>query len=93
MRRWVAVLMLSLSLAYLGATSMDSCTEGVRDDCAPVCHIFCIDGCSTAVVPGSPEPPPPDSLPGPVYLVKVNQPILCFDLEPEKEPPRAPSRL
>lgn len=89
MKRWIAILILCLSLGYLGTTSVDPCAEGVRDECAPICHIFCADGCSTSVVPESPAPPPPDPMPRPAYETTFVQPILCLDLEPEKEPPRA----
>ena len=88
MKRWTAIFLLCFSLVYLGATSIDPCSEGVRDECAPICHVFCADGCSTAVVPESPVPPPPDALPGPVYEKTVVRPVLCLDPEPEKEPPR-----
>lgn len=89
MRRWVAILLLCLASIYLGTTSLDQCAEGVGDDCAPVCHIFCADGCGTVPVPEAPRPAAPDPLPGPRFEVEPVERLICMDLEPEKDPPRA----
>ncbi|MFN7958705.1 MAG: hypothetical protein U0P46_10355 [Holophagaceae bacterium] len=89
MRRWIAVLLLCLASIYLGATSLDQCAEGVRDDCAPICHIFCADGCATVPVPEAPAPPSPDPLPAPRFEASPAERLVSLDPEPEKDPPRA----
>ena len=89
MRRWLAILLLCLASIYLGATSLDQCAEGVNDDCAPVCHIFCADGCATVPVPDTPVPPASDSLPRPRYEVERVEHLVELTIEPEKDPPRA----
>ena len=89
MRRWLAILLLCLATAYLGATSMDPCAEGPGDDCAPICHILCVDGCATAPVPEAPVPPPPDPLPQSRFTIERIEDLVSLDIEPEKEPPRA----
>lgn len=89
MRRWVAILLLCLASLYLGATSLDQCAEGPGDDCAPVCHILCADGCATVPVPEAPRAPAPDPLPDPVFLAEPAAHLITLDIEPEKEPPRA----
>lgn len=89
MRRWVAILLLCLASLYLGDTSLDQCAEGVNDDCAPVCHIFCADGCATVPVPDTPVPPAPDPLPRPRYEAEQAENPVELVIEPEKEPPRA----
>jgi hypothetical protein len=88
MRRWIAILLLCLASVYLGATSVDLCNEGPGDDCAPVCHIFCADGCATVPVPDTPAPPSPDPLPRPCFQAEPAECVISMDLEPEKEPPR-----
>jgi len=89
MRRWVAILLLCLASVYLGATSVDLCVEGPGDDCAPICHILCADGCATVPVPDAPVPPSPEPLPSPRFVAeRVDCPI-SLDIEPEKDPPRA----
>lgn len=89
MRRWVAILLLCLASFYLGATSMDACAEGVNDDCAPICHIFCADGCATVPVPEPPVPPLPESLPDHRYEAERVGNLVCLVIEPEKDPPRS----
>jgi len=89
MRRWVAILLLCLASLYLGATSLDQCAEGVNDDCAPICHIFCADGCATVPVPEAPVPPLPDPLPRPMFVADTIENLFSLNIEPEKEPPRA----
>ena len=89
MRRWAAILLLCLASFYLGATSLDTCAEGVQDDCAPVCHIFCADGCATVPVPDRPVPPVPDPLPSPSFEAERDDHLVSLDIEPEKDPPRA----
>jgi hypothetical protein len=88
MRRWVAILLLFLASVYLGATSLDQCAEGVADDCAPVCHVFCADGCGTVPVPEAPVPPSPDPLPKTRFESERVEPPVSLDTEPEKDPPR-----
>ncbi len=88
MRRWAAILLLCLATFYLGATSLDQCTEGVNDDCAPVCHIFCADGCATVPVPETPVPPAPDPLPRLLYEAERAVQLVSLFIEPEKDPPR-----
>jgi hypothetical protein len=89
MRRWIAILLLCLASVYLGATSVDLCVEGSEDDCAPICHILCADGCATVPVPDTPVPPSPDPLPSPRFVTeRVDCPV-SLDIEPEKDPPRA----
>lgn len=88
MRRWVAILLLCLASVYLGATSLDPCAEGVKDDCAPVCHIFCADGCATVPVPEAPAAPAPDAPPRPRYEAERAENLVDLVMEPEKEPPR-----
>lgn len=89
MKRWFAILLLCLASFYLGATSLDQCAEGVSDDCAPVCHIFCADGCATVPVPDTPAPPAPDVLPRPRYEAERAEHLVELTIEPEKAPPRA----
>jgi hypothetical protein len=89
MRRWVTILVLCLASFYLGATGLDECAEGVNDDCAPVCHIFCADGCATVPVPDAPVPTAPDPLPRPCYGVGPAEQLVSLVIEPEKDPPRA----
>lgn len=89
MRRWVAILILCLASFYLGATSLDQCSDGVSDDCAPICHIFCADGCATVPVPDSPVPPSPDPLPSPRFIAERVVNRVNLEIEPEKDPPRA----
>lgn len=89
MRRWAAILLLCLATFYLGATSLDQCAEGVNDDCAPVCHIFCADGCATVPVPDTAAPPAPNSLPRPRYEAERAEDLVELVIEPEKTPPRA----
>ena len=88
MRRWVVILLLCLSTFYLGATSLDQCADGASDDCAPVCHIFCADGCATVPAPKAPVPPCPGSLPRPDYEAERVEHLVSLVIEPEKEPPR-----
>lgn len=88
MRRWAAILLLCLATYYLGATGLDECTEGVNDDCAPICHILCADGCATVPVPDSPAPPAPDPLPHPRYEAERDENLVSLVAEPEKDPPR-----
>lgn len=89
MKRWVTILLLSLASFYLGATSLDQCSDGVNDDCAPVCHIFCADGCATVPVPESPVPPDPDPLPHIRYEAERAENLISLAVEPEKDPPRS----
>lgn len=88
MKRWIATLFLLLVAFYIGAAQLDRCDEA-PNDCGQVCHILCNDGCATAPVPVPPGPPQPDSMPKPVYDASIVHPVLAFDLEPEKAPPRA----
>ena len=88
MRRWAAILLLCLASIYLGATSLDQCANGVKDDCAPACHIFCADGCATVSVPGTPVPPAPDPLPRLHYEAERAEHLVSLVIEPEKDPPR-----
>ncbi len=89
MRRWVAILILCLASFYMGATSLDQCAEGFKDDCAPICHIFCVDGCATVPVPEAPVPPSPDPLPKHCFEAERVVHLVSLDIEPEKDPPRA----
>ncbi len=89
MRRWVAILLLCLVGLYLGATGVDTCAEGPGEDCAPICHLLCSDGCATAPMPERPVPPPADPLPQPRFLAERVEYLVSLHLEPEKEPPRA----
>lgn len=89
MRRWVAILLLFLASVYLGATSLDRCAEGLKDDCAPVCHVFCAGGCANVPVPETPVPPSPDPLPRPQFEAERVARFVSMDTEPEKDPPRA----
>jgi len=88
MRRWVAVAFLLLIAFYAGVSHADPCEASPRDH-GQVCHLLCTDGCATAPVPVAPAAPPPDVLPKPVYDVSVDRPVLTFEREPEKAPPRA----
>jgi hypothetical protein len=89
MRRWAAILLICLATFYLGATGLDECADGVNGDCAPVCHIFCADGCATVPVPDSPVQPAPDPLPRLCYRVECAERLVSLVIEPEKDPPRA----
>lgn len=89
MRRWVAILLLFLASVYLGATSVDRCAEGLEDDCAPICHILCADGCGTVPVPEASVPRLPDSLPKPCFVAERVVNLVNIEIEPEKDPPRA----
>jgi hypothetical protein len=88
MRRFITILLLCLASVYLSATYVDPCGEGPVDDCAPICHILCADGCASVPVPEIPASPLPEPTPGISYKESVDQPILSLGLEPEKEPPR-----
>ncbi len=89
MRRWVAILLFCLSSAYLAATAVDNCAEGLKDDCAPICHLFCADGCATVPVPEAPVPPSPNSPPKHNFEAERVVDLVSLDIEPEKDPPRA----
>jgi len=89
MRRWIAILLLCLASIYLGATGLDACIEGPDDDCAPVCHILCADGCATVPVPEAPQPPSPDPPPRPCFAPEPVVDLGSLAIKPEKEPPRA----
>jgi len=89
MRRWAAILLLFLASFYLGATSLDPCTGGSGDDCAPVCHIFCPDGCASVPEPELPAPQVPDPLPRPRYEAERALDLVSQVIEPEKTPPRS----
>ncbi len=89
MRRWVAGLFLALSLFYLGAVSTDHCEDRVSDDCAPICHILCADGCAVAPLPLGPIPPPPDALPRAPHEHGQAPALVSLVIEPEKDPPKA----
>lgn len=89
MRRWLAILLLCLASVYLGATSLDPCAEGPGDDCAPMCHILCADGCATTPVPETPVPPASGPLPQSRFMIERIEDLVSLDIEPEKEPPRA----
>lgn len=89
MRRWTAILILFLASFYFGATSLDQCSNGIKDDCAPICHIFCADGCATVPVPEAPVPPSPDPLPRSMFVADTIENFVSLNIEPEKEPPRA----
>jgi len=89
MRRWVAILLLCLASVYLGATGLDQCAEGVGDDCAPICHVFCADGCATVPVPEAPAHLSLDPLPRPSFESEPVVNLVSLDIEPEKDPPRA----
>jgi hypothetical protein len=89
MRRWVAILLLCLASVYLSATGVDHCADGVQDDCAPICHILCADGCGTVPVPDAPVPPTADPLPRPHFALTPAESLLSLHIEPEKDPPRA----
>ena len=88
MRRWIAILLFCLATVYLGATSLDPCVEGSGDDCAPICHILCADGCAAAPMPEAPVPPASDPLPQPRFLTDRFEDLVSLDIEPEKDPPR-----
>ena len=88
MKRWVAILLLCLVGAFLGATGMDECGGSADDTCAPVCHLLCSDGCAAAPMPQSPASPAPDPLPRFNYNVIPALPPLARTVEPEKTPPR-----
>lgn len=89
MRRWVAILLLCLASLYLGATGVDQCAEGLEDDCAPICHILCADGCATVPVPDVIVPPLPDPHPRPRFEIQPGVPLVTLETEPEKDPPRS----
>jgi len=89
MRRWIAILLLCLASIYLGATGLDACIEGPDDDCAPVCHILCADGCATVPVPDTPVPPLPDAPLRPSFVAERVVDLVNCEIEPEKDPPRA----
>ena len=89
MRRWAAILLLCLASFYLGATSLDRCSDDAKDDCVPVCHLFCVDGCATVPVPVAPAPPAPDPLPRFRHEAEQAEHLVSSVVEPEKTPPRA----
>lgn len=89
MRRWVAALFLALTVFYLGASGIERCENRVVDDCAPVCHITCADGCAVAPLPVTPTPPPPDPLPRAPHEHGQAPTLVSLDIEPEKDPPKA----
>ena len=89
MRRWVAILLLCLASVYLGATEVDRCAEGVVDDCAPICHMLCADGCATVPVPDAIVPPSSDAPLRPRFEAQRVVNLVTSDIEPEKDPPRA----
>jgi len=89
MRRWIAILLLGLASVYLSATAVDLCTEGPDEDCAPICHILCVDGCATVPVPEAPQPGLPEAPPRPSFAAEPVRDLASLDIEPEKEPPRA----
>jgi hypothetical protein len=89
MRRWIAALFLTITVFYLGASRIDRCTDRVADDCAPVCHILCADGCAVAPLPVAPTPPPPDPLPRAPHEHEQASALVSLEIEPEKDPPKA----
>ncbi len=89
MRHWVVILLLGLATLYLGATSLDRCAEGRNDDCAPVCHMLCADGCATVPVSQTPAPPVHDAAPQPRFEPERVVALVSLEVEPEKDPPRA----
>ena len=89
LRRWVAIAFLCMTAVYLGAASVDCCSDGPTDPCAPLCHMLCSDGCATAPVPEAPVPPPSDPLPRPRYSAERVEHLVTLTIEPEKEPPRS----
>lgn len=89
MRRWIAALFLALTVFYIGASRIDRCADRAIDDCAPVCHMLCADGCATAPLPVTPTPPPPDPLPHAPYKHGQAPDLVSLDIEPEKDPPKA----
>jgi len=88
MRRWIAILLLCLVTGYVGATSLDPCTDQIHDGCAPICHLSCPGGCATVPVTHPPVPPVPEPLPRPRYEVERTEDLVSLVLEPEKTPPR-----
>jgi len=89
MRRWLAILLLCLASVYLGATSLDHCSDGLEDDCAPVCHVFCADGWGPGPVSDAGPPPRPGPRPGRRFEAERVVHLVSLDIEPEKDPPRA----
>ena len=85
----MAVFLLALASLYLGATSLDRCVEGPNDDCAPLCHILCADGCATLPVPEAPAPPSPEAARRPCFEAEKVVLLVSLDIEPEEDPPRA----
>jgi len=88
-RHWVAVLLLVVVATFLATTGTDHCDEGLTGHSQTSQHLLCIDDCTPALVPDAPAAPPPDPMPKPVYKQTVDLPVLNFDLEPEKAPPRS----
>ena len=87
-RRWAAILLLFLASFYAGTSNLDQCSGRICDDCAPVCHICCVDGCATVPVPETPVPQAPDPLPRPRYEAERAVDLVSLVIEPEKTPPR-----
>jgi hypothetical protein len=88
MRRWLAILLLCLIGAYLGATGADACSGSAEEACAPACHLVCSDGCAAAPVPVAPAAPDTDPLPRAAFKVSPPALPLLRTVEPEKTPPR-----
>jgi len=88
MRRWIAVLLLTIVATFIATYGADRCDDGLGSHNQRSQHILCIDDCAPALVPQAPIPPPPDPMPKLVYERTPVRPILSLDLEPEKEPPR-----
>ena len=88
MRRWVAACFLLLIAFYLGAAGKDRCDDRPRPE-GQVCHLLCADGCATAPLPTVPASPEPDPLPRERHPIEPTVALVCLDLAPEKDPPRA----
>ena len=87
MRSRTALALLLLVTGFVLGSVWDRCGEG-EDECAPLCHASCLDGCATAPVPRSAEPATLIRVVLAAFSTPAAQPLVRSD-SPDIQPPRA----